>query len=299
VSLQRKCALPKAFIKDLNFILMMRYNRQKLLLQVAQKMCEKGIDSKTYLVKTLFLLRQKFGLEAIGYDFFPYKYGPFSNEIYADFSALEEEGLFEEKPLGLTVAGLALVETLKANNEILSEVDKIIESYLNKEEIKKFVYDNYPEFTVNSNAPRMIRNNSEKGICSIGYEGKTIDGFLNELSQNKINLLVDVRKNAFSMKKGFSKKQLEKHLSRANIAYLHIPELGIESEKRKNLESAEDYKELFKEYKASLPSRKQKIDEVKALGEKKRIALMCFEANKDFCHRGILSDFLNQEVVHI
>jgi len=269
------------------------------LLQVVKKLREKGIDSKTYLVKALFLLRQKFGFEAVGYDFFPYKYGPFSNEIYSDFNALEKEGLFNEATLSLTENGLALAEKLKEDKEIFSEVDKIINSYPGKTEIKKFVYDNYPEFTVNSNAPRMIRNNSEKGICSIGYEGKTIDGFLNKLIQNKIGLLVDVRKNAFSMKKGFSKKQLEKYLCNANIGYLHVPELGIESEKRKNLESAEDYKELFKEYKASLPGKNGKVDELKALGEKQKIALMCFEADKDFCHRGILSDFLNQEVVHI
>jgi len=276
----------------------MLFNRQKLLLQVVKKLREKGFDSKTYLVKTLFLLRQKFGFEIVGYDFFPYKYGPFSNEIYSDFNALEREGLFNEATLSLTEDGLALVEGLKANEDVFSEVEKITDYYSDKVAIKKFVYDNFPEFTVNSNAPRIAKT-SEKGVCSIGYEGKTIDGFLNELIQNKIALLVDVRKNAFSMKKGFSKSQLEKYLGKASIGYLHVPELGIESEKRKNLESAEDYKELFKDYRASLPGRKEKIAELQALGEKQRIALMCFEADKDFCHRGVLSDFLDQEVVHI
>jgi len=276
----------------------MLFNRQKLLLQVVKKLREKGFDSKTYLVKTLFLLRQKFGFEIVGYDFFPYKYGPFSNEIYSDFNALERGGLFTEATLSLTDDGLALVEGLKVNDDVFSEVEEITDSYSDKVAIKKFVYDNFPEFTVNSNAPRIAKT-SEKGVCSIGYEGKTIDGFLNELIQNKIALLVDVRKNAFSMKKGFSKSQLEKFLGKASIGYLHVPELGIESEKRKNLESAEDYKELFKDYRASLPGRKEKIVELQALGEKQRIALMCFEADKDFCHRGVLSDFLNQEVVHI
>ena len=278
--------------------MIMMYNRQKLLLQVVKKLQEKGIKSRTYLVKTLFLLKQKFGFEIVGYDFFPYKYGPFSNEIYSDFNALEREGLFTEATLSLTDNGLALVEGLKVNDDVFSEVEEITDSYSDKVAIKKFVYDNFPEFTVNSNAPRIAKT-SEKGVCSIGYEGKTIDGFLNELIQNKIALLVDVRKNAFSMKKGFSKSQLEKFLGKASIGYLHVPELGIESEKRKNLESAEDYKELFKEYRSSLPGRKEKIAELQALGEKQRIALMCFEANKDFCHRGVLSDFLNQEVVHI
>ncbi|HLC36233.1 MAG TPA: DUF488 family protein [archaeon] len=277
----------------------MLYNRQKLLLQVVKKLREKGIESKTYLVKTLFLLRQKFGFDIVGYDFFPYKFGPFSNEIYSDFNALKKEGLFNEATLSLTNDGLALVDGLKANEEIFSEIERITSAYSDKVLIKKFVYDNYPAFTVNSNAPRMTRDNSATGICSIGYEGKTIDCFLNKLIQNKVALLVDVRKNAFSMKKGFSKSQLEKFLGKASIGYLHVPELGIESEKRKNLESAEDYKELFKNYRSSLPGRKEKIAELKALGKKQKIALMCFEADKNFCHRGVLSDFLSQEVVHI
>src|SRR3989344_3249440 len=107
----------------------MLYNRQKLLLQVVKKLREKGFDSKTYLVKTLFLLRQKLGFEAVGYDFFPYKYGPFSNEIYSDFNALERQGLFNEAVLSLTDGGLALVKGLNVNEAIFSEVEKITGSY--------------------------------------------------------------------------------------------------------------------------------------------------------------------------
>ena len=29
------------------------------------------------------------------------------------------------------------------------------------------------------------------------------------------------------------------------------------------------------------------------------IALMCFEADKDYCHRGVISNALHAEVVHI
>lgn len=276
----------------------MLFNRQKLLLLVIKKLREKRLVSKTYLVKTVFLLRQKFGFEAIGYDFFPYQYGPFSNEIYADFIALEKAGLFAEETFSLTENGLSMVNRLKTNEAVFSEVEKITDSCSGAAAIKKLVYGRFPEFTVNSNDPRIAKN-PEKGICSIGYEGRTIDGFLNELIQNQVALLVDVRKNAFSMKKGFSKNQLEKFLGKANIGYLHIPELGIESWKRKKLESAQDYEKFFKDYRASLPVKKEKIAELAALGQKQKIALMCFEADKNFCHRGILSDFLNQGVIHL
>jgi uncharacterized protein (DUF488 family) len=276
----------------------MIYNRQKLLLQVVKALAGKGISSRTYLVKALFLLRQRLGFESVGYDFFPYKYGPFSNVIYEDFGALEKEGLFDEDGLCLTKDGKKFVDELKESEEISSELQGILSDFPSTFKIKGFIYENYPAFTVRSTSQKK-KPVDENGFCSIGYEGKTIDAFLNELIKHNISMLADVRRNAFSMKKGFSKNLLKHYLERAGIAYLHFPELGIESEKRKDLDSAADYKELFNEYRKSLPARKEKVAELEQLGESEKVALMCFEADKDFCHRGVLADFLNAEVVHI
>ena len=276
----------------------MMYNRQKLLLQVVNSMAEKGISSKTFLVKAVFLLRQRLGFESIGYDFFPYKYGPFSNVIYEDFTALEKEGLFDEANLCLTKNGKTFVDSLKKSNEVSSEIQGILSNFSGTLKIKSFVYENYPEFTVRSTSQKKEAV-KENGFCSIGYEGKTIDSFLNELIQHNVSLLADVRQNAFSMKKGFSKSLLKNYLEKAGIAYLHFPELGIESEKRKGLNSAADYKELFEDYRKNLPAKKEKVAEVKELSKSEKVALMCFEADKNFCHRGVLADFLNAEVVHI
>ena len=136
-------------------------------------------------------------------------------------------------------------------------------------------------------------------VYSVGYEGKTIGAFLAELAENNVSLLVDVRRNALSRKKGFSKKQLAGFLESKGIGYLHFPELGIDSKKRKNLNSEKDYKELFKEYRNELPLKKHEIEKIEELAGKQRIALMCFEADKNFCHRSVLGDFLSQEVVHL
>jgi len=137
------------------------------------------------------------------------------------------------------------------------------------------------------------------GVYSIGYQGKTIGSFMNELAESNISLLVDVRRNAFSFKKGFSKNQLRDYLKKAKIGYLHLPEFGIEAGKRKDLHTAQDYKILFADYRKNLRLENDRLEYLKALGRKQRIALMCFEADKNFCHRGVLSDFLNCGVVHI
>ena len=47
-----------------------------------------------------------------------------------------------------------------------------------------------------------------------------------------IGLLCDVRKNPLSRKFGFSKKKLKHITETVGIKYVHIPELGIESDKR-------------------------------------------------------------------
>ena len=276
----------------------MRYNRQKLLLQAVGFLAKNGIYSKTYLVKALFLLRQKFGFKAIGYDFFPYKYGPFSNEIYLDFNYLNKEGLFNEEEMRLTKEGEDFVAGLEEAKPIFSKLNKIVSDFPSSFKLKKFVYDKYPEFTVGADSSKKTRI-AEKGICSIGYEGRTIDGFLDTLIHNNISLLVDVRKNAFSMKRGFSKGQLKNYLEKSGIGYLHVPEVGIESDKRRELNSREDYKKLFKEYAKTLPLKRHKVEKIAELGKNQKIALMCFEADKNFCHRGVLSDFLDCKVTHL
>lgn len=289
---------PESFINHFLHYSYMIYNRQKLLLQVIKFLSERDISSKTYLVKAIFLLRQKLGFEKIGYNFYPYRFGPFSNAIYEDFSTLETKGLFDENELHLTEKGFSFVETLKENKNVFFELDEIVSSFPNLAMMKKVVYDKYPEFTIKSSSPKMLRPPG-KGICSIGYESKTIDSFLNELIQHNVSLLIDVRKNAFSMKKEFCKANLEKYLGKVGIGYLHFSELGIDSSKRKDLNSLGAYKQLFKAYRKTLPMKKGGIDELKELAKMQRIALMCFEADKNFCHRGILSDFLDCRVDHI
>ncbi|UTO27808.1 DUF488 domain-containing protein [Bartonella harrusi] len=83
---------------------------------------------------------------------------------------------------------------------------------------------------------------------TIGYEGKSLENYLDCLIENNIKTLCDVRRNPISRKHGFSKRQLEKAVNNINIEYMHMPELGIASEKRQNLKTQKDYERLFEEY---------------------------------------------------
>ncbi|MEN6328638.1 MAG: DUF488 domain-containing protein, partial [Syntrophomonas sp.] len=58
-------------------------------------------------------------------------------------------------------------------------------------------------------------------IYTIGYEGKTVDEFLRVLEKAKISIVIDVRENPNSRKKGFSKKILSETLNNNGIQYRH------------------------------------------------------------------------------
>jgi uncharacterized protein (DUF488 family) len=108
------------------------------------------------------------------------------------------------------------------------------------------------------------------------------------------------------LKYGFSKTPLRAYLERVGIAYEHIPTLGIASAKRKNLESADDYHALFKEYAKTLRRSTQELDAVRQLLRKyRRAALTCFESVAASCHRHKITEYLqssggwNAPIVHI
>jgi uncharacterized protein (DUF488 family) len=141
-------------------------------------------------------------------------------------------------------------------------------------------------------------------IYTLGYEGISLEAYINKLIKNDVKLLCDVRKNPLSRKFGFSYKTLNNLLPKVGIDYIHIPQLGIESNKRQDLDSQESYKKLFDEYETTLPDREEALNQVLALQKKyQRIALTCFEKSHHECHRHCVSDYLanhhNTQTIHL
>ena len=144
-------------------------------------------------------------------------------------------------------------------------------------------------------------------VFSIGYEGLTIDSFLNKLIANNITVVVDVRSNPQSMKYGFSKKSFKQYIESAGMKYIHIPELGIPSPMRKGLGESVSHKTLFKAYENKLlPKQETEIKQLIDLtNQNERIALVCFEADHNFCHRHTLIEHLQKnksfkrKVIHL
>lgn len=279
-----------------------KFYRQRILLSLLHFM-GKNI-SRTDLHKHSFLFSVQ---NPMGYDFVPYQYGCYSFQLDKDLSDLSEQGFIEvvDKKIGLKVDNPIIWLKTKDSNSLFKYPEA--QKQLKGDELIKFVYDNHPFYAINSQIKNICgsatrkkitqeRNKLSKNnkvIYTIGYEGISIEAYINKLIRNDIKLLLDVRKNPFSRKFGFSYKALNNILPKLGIEYAHIPELGIESNKRQNLDDKLAYKKLFDEYKTTLPDKNKALAQVLDLQKKyHRIALTCFEKYHRECHRHCVSDYL-------
>lgn len=100
-------------------------------------------------------------------------------------------------------------------------------------------------------------------------------------------MLCDVRRNALSQKVGFSKNTLDSVCASLDIKYIHLPSLGIPSEKRRNLKTQKDYDILFADFESThLVNETSSLYAILSLLDiHNRVALTCFEASHCQCHR--------------
>lgn len=131
-------------------------------------------------------------------------------------------------------------------------------------------------------------------LLSVGYEGLSIDEFCSVVKAAKVDVVCDVRKNAISRKKGFSKNKLKEALEKVQVGYVHLPSLGIPSETRKKARTERDWEKMLNEYEARLSS--PDWDPIMHLvAEGQRVALLCFEKDAETCHRTRLAHRIEGE----
>ena len=130
----------------------------------------------------------------------------------------------------------------------------------------------------------------EPELFTVGYEGTTIDGFIETLRANKINCILDVRALPISRKPGFSKNQLAQRLNHADIRYIHIADLGTPKDIRDKLKRTRDYSTFFRKMEEYLAGKKDAIKQAYNHAMNSRCCLLCFERLVDQCHRKIVAE---------
>jgi uncharacterized protein (DUF488 family) len=288
----------------------MLFDRQRRLLALLD--AHDGEAGLLDFQKLLFLYCQE--VEESPYEFVPYKYGGFSFTSYADKRKLTEQGLLanEEGIWKLTESGKACAAVPPLTRMKMDEFAKRHEKWRGDALVAE-AYRRHPYYAIRSEiAERVLAGDAaalqeinkarpiarSAGLCTIGYEGRSLEKYLNLLLMNSVTLLCDVRRNPLSRKYGFSKGTLSKSCVGVGIRYEHLPELGIATERRRGLDTQADYDQLFLSYAChSLPNEHaalRKIQEWIDGGE--RVALTCYENLPEQCHRHCVAESLEQKL---
>jgi len=287
----------------------MLFHRQQLLLALLDSLG--GDVASLDFQKLLFLhCREQ---EEPAYEFVPYRFGGFSFTSYADKRKLIAGEMLAETPkrwmltekgkqtgrkdpvLCLTVGKTAKRYRGLRGDALVAEAYRLDPYYATRSEMAERLFAETPKEleAIRLAAPKP----GKPGICTIGYEGRSLEAYLNRLLLDGITLLCDVRRNPLSRKYGFSKAALSNACEGVGIGYEHLPQLGIDSEARKDLKTQADYDALFADYeKNDLPHQSSALAKIHGWVEKgHRVALTCYEHLPYQCHRHCVANALQRD----
>ena len=267
-----------------------------------------GELEKIRLQKLLFLFSQNQAKPE--YEFIPYKYGCYSYSANADLTAMTGRNILKETTHSfIKNDNASYLPLVKLDDKVKLLNTKKSYGDMDSDALMKHTYQKFPYWAINSLKAASLLTDDELAVIemeklhssktilyTIGYEGISLEGYLNKLVKNGVKLLIDVRNNPVSMKFGFSKSQLKRYAESLGIMYLHVPEVGIISNLRQKLNTQEDYDILFKKYrKENLPKTKEAQKYILSLlKEYTRVALTCFEAEICQCHRKHLAEAIEK-----
>jgi uncharacterized protein (DUF488 family) len=277
----------------------MLFERQRLLLALLDAFG--GVVAHTDFQKLLLLYTHEWETEP-SYEFVPYHFGGFSFTSYADKRRLIERGLLieHESQWELSATGRMAASRERPLQERTARFASA--TVLRGEELIAEVYRRHPYYATRSKvASRVLSAKADRdrvsaarpvplepGLLTIGYEGKSLEGYLNQLLRASVTVVCDVRRNPLSRKYGFAKSTLRQACDGVGIRYEHLPELGIASAERRELKVQADYDALFAVYERdNLPRQTEALTRIRTWIEQdhERVALTCYEAEPCQCHR--------------
>lgn len=290
------------------------FNRQRWMIGFLDMLG--GRVNKLDFQKLLFLICQEMTQahervpEVAPYEFVPYKYGAFSFTSYHDLRRLADRGYLDSRD----------------NTWILTDLGKQIAVAHSDDRIRRFAnrhkglrgealiartYRQHPYYAIRSTIAERILSGDQVtlgriesarpsenrvALFTIGYEGRSIERYLNLLIGECVVVLCDIRKNAMSRKYGFSKKTLDNACKGVGIRYVHRQQLGIASRKRKNLRTAKDRFTLFLDYQCNVLPRQRAIllEIIRWLRAGESVVLTCYERDAIMCHRNSVTCALQE-----
>jgi uncharacterized protein (DUF488 family) len=232
-------------------------NRQRALIRIIAN--EGGRVTMLRLVKLSFLLRESAENvpKSTLYEFIPYHYGPYSFTLNHELRASERDGWVRTSESDVALLRKPEPEVSKLDRGLANEIDSLTRRYRNvgTPTLVSRVYANYPWYTSRAKDERLQDAAVPTGspaIFTVGYEGLMLDGLLDLLLRTGVKRLIDVRCNPVARRFGFHKSTLDRHCRDVAIQYSHVPELGIPSSKRADLDDQKSYNRLFDYYEKNI-----------------------------------------------
>lgn len=269
--------------------------RQKLIVELIKR-CG-GTVPQEKLLALAFLLRQELGPEHASsfYEFLPYRNGPFSFALARELEKLAEAGAV--LPVSDSVVRLAESGRDKAGNVprgILKEFERFWATFKDHttEDLVAAIQSRYPWYMSGREGAAGQNRSQCATMCAVytaGYEGLQVDGFLDLLLRSGTTRIIDVRKNAFSRVYGFHGSTLARLAQEVGIEYVHMPQVGVPSAWRADLEE-ESRNQMFARYRDEILANEQDtLNQIAALVNSGPSVLMCMELDPGCCHRSVLA----------
>lgn len=138
-------------------------------------------------------------------------------------------------------------------------------------------------------------------ITSLGYEGwSSVEQMATALASEGVALVVDVRLNAVSRKRGFSKNTLAAALAEQEVSYRNERALGNPKENRAAFHRREEpawarYRDLLAEPDA-VEAQARLLDD---LAGGAHVAVLCMERDASICHRTLVVEAVQQHMAGV
>jgi uncharacterized protein (DUF488 family) len=283
-------------------------NRQRMILALLHH--ARAPIQNTVLVKLAFLLREETAIarDRTFYGFVPYKQGPFSFGLYRELETLERDGYVERGNRSISLASrtrkLSRDQIDRLNPAQSDAVASVVAEYGSRPRpsLLRSVYSRYPWYASKSELAHYVPKDvpappkREPAAYTVGYEGKSIDGFFNGLLASGMEGVLDVRANPVSRRYGFAKRSMSRIANHLGLAYRHLPELGIPGKHRAHLSDFDSYQRLLDQYEEEmLPKRTEYIERATELLRSQPMALLCVEKDVRCCHRGRLASHVAEQ----
>lgn len=285
----------------------MLLTRQRMQLAFIARAQQKVTRSK--LERWLFLSAEEHGACQVApfYDFVPAPLGPLSFTALFELAGLISAGLVTEVGTLLQRRATRRVEAALAPlpARALSVVDAVLEAHGVESEktLLHGIHRRHPRFAAGPPSPP-VGEHFLNAVYTCGYESLSVERFVDTLSRQGFERVIDVRHHAYSRKYGFTGGLLKSICSVVKLEYVHAPEVGLPGPLRKALNEGEPPEKIFTHYRnVLLPSQNAAQQRIAQWVMERPSVLMCFEADAQHCHRGILAPLISKltglPVVHL